>query len=142
MKKAASSTNNELPKTYQELCLKRWFAKPISDDVDYENALEAVEPLYFLAERTEEQTLYLRAVATFVEQYEDATREPPRKATVPELLAFLCDAHELSASDLSRILGDPHRTVGGKLLSGEREPSKAHIRILCEKFSLSPALFF
>ena len=43
----------------------------------------------------------------------------------------------MSESDLGRLLGD--RSLGHRILAGERELSKAHIRTLAAHFRLNPA---
>ena len=45
----------------------------------------------------------------------------------------------MTASALGGLLGN--RSIGSKLLRGERELSKAHIRRLCERFKVSADLF-
>ena len=59
--------------------------------------------------------------------------------TPVELLRRLMDEHEMNESDLGRLFGD--RSLGHRILAGERELSKTHIRTLAEKFSLNPATF-
>ncbi len=56
-----------------------------------------------------------------------------------EALEFLLQENGLSGRDLGRILGQPQ--LGGKILRGERELSKNHIRKLCDYFKVSPELF-
>jgi len=46
----------------------------------------------------------------------------------------------LTGSDLGRLPGN--RPLGGAILRGERELSKAHIRILADHFKVSTDLFF
>ena len=46
--------------------------------------------------------------------------------TPVELIRSLMDEHSMSESDLGRLLGD--RSLGHRILSGQRELSKAHIR--------------
>ena len=58
-------------------------------------------------------------------------------ASYAELVRSLMDEHGMSESDLGRLLGD--RSLGHRILSGERELSKTHIRTLAEHFSLNPA---
>ena len=59
--------------------------------------------------------------------------------TPVELLRSLMTEHGMSESDLGRLLGD--RSLGHRILRGQRELSKAHIRILSEHFSLDAAAF-
>ena len=44
----------------------------------------------------------------------------------------------MSASDLGRLLGD--RSLGPRILNGDRALSKAHIKILANHFNVSPAV--
>jgi antitoxin component HigA of HigAB toxin-antitoxin module len=46
----------------------------------------------------------------------------------------------MGGSDLGRLLGN--RPLGSAILRGERQLSKAHIRILAEHFKVSTDLFF
>lgn len=65
--------------------------------------------------------------------------EISRRSTPLERLRYLVEESGLSASDLGRLLGD--RALGSRLLSGQRELSKAHIRRLAEHFRLEPGYF-
>jgi HTH-type transcriptional regulator/antitoxin HigA len=56
-----------------------------------------------------------------------------------ELLKHLLAENDMTASDLGEILGN--RSLGSKILRGERQLSKAHIRILAERFEVAPGLF-
>jgi antitoxin component HigA of HigAB toxin-antitoxin module len=47
------------------------------------------------------------------------------------------DEHGMNESDLGRLLGD--RSLGRRILTGERGLSKKHIRALAEHFALNPA---
>ena len=54
------------------------------------------------------------------------------------MIRSLLKERGMSASDLGRLLGD--RSLGHRVLTGERELSKAHIRVLADHFSLDPAV--
>jgi antitoxin component HigA of HigAB toxin-antitoxin module len=85
-----------------------------------------------------DQEDYFEAVTTFVEKYEaerHAIGDP--NLSVPDLLRTLLKEHGMSESDLGRLLGD--RGLGHRILTGERELSKTHIRILADHFALNPA---
>jgi len=78
------------------------------------------------------------AIATFVEKYEAEHHAiDEAKMTPVELLRSLVAEHEMTESDLGRLLGD--RSLGHRILTAQRELSKAHIRILARLFSLNPA---
>jgi antitoxin component HigA of HigAB toxin-antitoxin module len=71
-------------------------------------------------------------------------REEPRHAirelpTARERLRYVVEQTGMSASDLGRLLGN--RALGSKLLTGQREPSKSHIRKLADHFRLDPGYF-
>jgi HTH-type transcriptional regulator / antitoxin HigA len=85
-----------------------------------------------------DQEDYFEAIATFVEKYE-AERHAIGGATMTpvELVRSLMEEHGMTESDLGRLLGD--RSLGHRILSGQRELSKAHIRALATHFSLNPA---
>lgn len=65
--------------------------------------------------------------------------EAPGGGNPLERLRYLLEESGLTASDLGRLLGD--RALGSRILSGERELSKAHIRRLAEHFRLDPGYF-
>ena len=54
------------------------------------------------------------------------------------VLRYLMDDRRMNASDLGRLLGD--RSLGPKILNGDRDLSKAHIRTLARHFHVSPAV--
>ena len=60
-------------------------------------------------------------------------------STPVERLRYLMDEGGMTPSDLGRVLGD--RPLGFRILSGQRELSKAHIRKLSEHFKVDPSYF-
>lgn len=139
-KKIASGVFRDLPENFEDLCLKIAFPRPIKERVDYENTLEIVEWLVTRPRLTEGQTEYLEALTTFIEKYEGA-EFPLASVSSHEVLQHLVKANDMSASELSKLLGDESRSLGGRLLSGERQLSKAHIAKLCAHFGVSADLF-
>jgi HTH-type transcriptional regulator/antitoxin HigA len=84
---------------------------------------------------------YLDTLAILFEAYEKV--HPPfedEPISGVEMLKFLMEQHDMNASDLGRLLGE--RSLGGRVLKGERSLSKAHIRKLCEQFKVGPDLFW
>jgi len=134
--KPKTPTHDDIPDTYAEL-VGLFMPRPLHDDVDYRNALAVMDAMAGFEMNADQQD-YFDALATFVEKYEaehhaiDAARMTP-----VELLRSLVDEHGMTESDLGRLLGD--RSLGHRILTGQRELSKAHIRILAEHFSLNPA---
>lgn len=139
--KSATRTSRriaELPTTYAEL-VAMLPPRPIHDDTDYRNVMEAIDRLAGF-ELNADQSDYLEALSLFVETYE-RERWPIGKGRLAPLdvLKTLLDEHGMSGSDLGRLLGT--RTLGPAILSGARRLSKTHIRTLAEHFHVSPAVF-
>ena len=104
------STQSKIPKTWAGLT-KLHPLRPIRDDVGLRNALEIVDALALLERRTKDQEDYLDSLATLVESYEDQSFAiDPSLVTPIQMLEFLMEQHEMSGSDLGRILGQ--RTLG------------------------------
>jgi len=114
--------------------------RPIGDDVDLRNTEEIVERLAVLPRRNRDQEDYLEVLSTLIERYEadhfaiDSSHLKPIAR-----LRFLMDQHDMTASDLGRLLGD--RTLGQKVLSGDRQLSKSNIVKLAQRFRVNPGLF-
>jgi HTH-type transcriptional regulator / antitoxin HigA len=129
-------THDDIPETYAEL-VALFMPRPLHDEVDYHNALGVLDAMAGF-KMNADQTDFFEAVATFVEKYEAKRHAIDEKKMSPvELLKSLLEDHNMTESDLGRLLGD--RSLGHRILSGERELSKAHIRALAEHFALNPA---
>lgn len=127
-----------VPKTYGAL-VSMLPPRPIHDNVDLANATEMIDRLAGF-DLNADQEDYLEALSTFVEAYE-ADRFPvddSRIAPLDALKALLAE-HEMTASDLGRLLGN--RTLGAAILARRRNLSKAHIKKLAEHFKVEPGLF-
>jgi HTH-type transcriptional regulator/antitoxin HigA len=129
-------THDDIPEAYAEL-VGLFMPRPLHDEVDYQGALAVLDAMAGFAMNADQQD-YFEAIATFVEKYEAEHHAlAGAKMSPVELIRSLVEEHGMSESDLGRLLGD--RSLGHRILSGERELSKAHIRILAEHFSLNPA---
>lgn len=142
--KAASRTSMcpesfaTLPKDYPRLC-QRYVPRPLHDAADYAAARQAIEPLLGFEDRlSAEQVDYLEAVSSFIEAH-DRTEVKWPKSRPLDTLKFLLEQHEMSAADLSRILGSD-RSLGPKLLRGERRLTVDHIRTLAKRFNVEPGV--
>ena len=139
MRKASTKRDfRRLPKTYAGL-VALLPPRPIHDDVDLANATEIIDRLAGF-DLNEDQEDYLEAISTFVEAYE-AERFPidDSRITPLDALKTLLAEHEMTASDLGRLLGN--RTLGAAILAGRRGLSKTHIKTLAERFKVEPGLF-
>ena len=114
--------------------------RPISDAVDLGNAQELVDALAVLKKRTKDQADYLETLSTLIEKYEaEQGAFDDDDVSVIDVLKTLMEGHDMSASDLGRLLGN--RELGAAILRGDRQLSKAHMIKLAEHFAVSPALF-
>ena len=129
-----------LPTSFAPLCALHP-PRPIRDAVDYANAVEIVDRLAVLDRRTADQDDYLETLTILVGQYDDEHHAADLAQLSPrESLQYLMERHGMNSSKLGELLGS-NRSLGGKILRGERQLSKAHLRILAAHFSVSPALF-
>ena len=112
----------------------------VHDDVAYENTQEIVDALTNLPKRSTGQEKYLETLSILMAKYEEATERIGENVTPLDALRQLMEEHEMSASDLGRLLGE--RSLGSKILSGNRSLSKSHIAKLAAHFGASPELFF
>jgi HTH-type transcriptional regulator/antitoxin HigA len=79
----------------------------------------------------------MTAQATLIEAYE-RVRWPRRPPTLPDLLKYLMDEHDLTRADLVPLLGTASRV--GEVLNGKRELSMSMVRKLRERFHISADL--
>jgi len=100
--------------------------------------MEVINALTRLPEMSKGQLDYLESLSVLVEDYEETRWEEPNLSPL-DLLQFLMEQHGMNASDLGRLLGE--RSLGPKILNGDRDLSKTHIRKLAEKFAVNPGLF-
>ena len=129
-------TRDDIPAAYREL-VGLFMPRPLHDKVDYRNALNVLDAMAGF-ELNADQEDYFEAISTFVEKYEAGHHAVEAAGLTPvQLLRSLMDEHGMNESDLGRLLGD--RSLGHRILSGERELSKAHIRALAEHFALNPS---
>jgi HTH-type transcriptional regulator / antitoxin HigA len=129
----------DVPKTYDQL-LAMHPLRPIHNDVELEHATEMIDILAGHDLNTD-QADYLDVLSTLVEAYED-THYPLDAPAICGLdaLRALLDEHGMSATDLARLLG-VHRSMGSKLLKGERALTARHLQMLSERFKVSADLF-
>ena len=112
--------------------------KLIESDDEFDRLVEAMEAIDFKANPTPEEKTVSALLARLIQDYDDRHHALP--ATPPnEMIVFLMNQRGLRASDLLPIFGS--RSVASDVLSGKREPSKAHVGKLAEFFHVSTDLF-
>lgn len=128
----------KLPRTYRELC-DLLMPRKIHDEGELETAQEIIDTLAVLPTRTPDQNDYLETLAELVEAYEEHAVKFSRRSGL-ETLKFLLAENNLTASDLSRIIGTDI-SLGYRILNGERGLTTKHIKKLAQHFHVSPEIF-
>ena len=126
---------------YLELIM-RFPLAPIRNDKHMRQAHEVIDRLAVIDENklTRGQADYLYALSDLVWMYEQehhAISSPDLDGV--DLLQFLLEENNMSASDLGRLLGN--RQLGAAILRRQRQLSKTHLLKLCERFKVSADLF-
>lgn len=128
-----------LPKSFVELvCI--FPPQAIREEVGYANTQEMIDRLTSLPRLTSGQAEYLETLTILFEAYEQEHEQIDTSSLSPlQTLRFLLESNDMSASDLGRLLGS--RELGPKVLNGTRQLSKAHIRLLADRFRVDAGLF-
>ncbi len=137
--KTVFSHYRDIPKSYE--ALHAYFPlRPLRTDADYDRAVAIAGSIAGHNLNTEQDD-YLGTLGALIVAYEDQHRpfEMPQMSGLDALKGLLRD-HDMNASDLARLLGT-HRSLGSKLLNGERSLTVQHLRILTEYFKVSADLF-
>jgi antitoxin component HigA of HigAB toxin-antitoxin module len=96
--------------------------------------------LAVLDRRTRDQDDYLETLSLLIEAFEDRHHDIDVEDLDPiVILRSLMKSHNMSASDLGRLLGN--RSLGAAILRRDRELSKANIMKLCAHIAVGPQLF-
>ena len=131
--------SKSMPAGYAEL-VALFPLRPLHDEVDYDNALEVAEALVGSINPSEDQADYLDVLTDIIQKYESRRHNIIGRSTPLNILKLMLKEQGMRGSDLGRLLG--YRPLGGAILRGERQLSKAHIRILADHFKVSTDLFF
>ncbi len=134
----AQSSPNEAD-AQDEYALQVW---PLRTEADYFQARNTVDKLALKGEDnlTDAEQDQLEIFSILMEKYEEEHYQVDQLKLSPiEFLELLMRESGMKASDLGRLLGD--RTLGYKILKGERNLSKAHIKTLSERFKVDSSAF-
>jgi HTH-type transcriptional regulator/antitoxin HigA len=115
---------------------------PLRSEDDYLRAVEVVDKLAIKGEEdlTEGEQDQLDIFIALMEVYENMHHPMDLPKLPPvEFLKKLLDFSGMSESDLGRLLGE--RSLGHKILKGERQLSKAHIKRLSGYFKVDAGAF-
>ena len=129
----------DLPKNYAALC-RVFLPRPIHDAAEYDNTTAVADAMVLWRDDfTADQADYFDLLCSLFEDY-DAEQVKWPKLKGRDILQHFLDEHDLTAADLSRILGGS-RNLGAMILRGDRNLTVAHIRKLASHFKVSPELF-
>jgi HTH-type transcriptional regulator/antitoxin HigA len=103
----------------------------IETEADYQEALALVDGL--LGSEDKADAARLRAQARLIEDYE-RTRWPRERATLPELLTYLLDQHDLSRDDLVPLIGSARQVED--VLSGRMTLTAEMVQRLRDRFGV------
>lgn len=111
----------------------------IRDETDYVIVIEFLDKLLARPKLTKGQTEFFETWTVLVAAYE-SEHHPLDAAAIGGLAALqhLLAENEMTASNLGELLGN--RSLGSKILRGERELSKAHLRVLADRFKVDAGL--
>lgn len=115
-------------------------ARPIRTAKRHNLACEIAGRLAALNRPSRDQADYFQALSIFIEEYERVHYPVDDSSITPlDTLRYLMREHGMTASDLGYLLNN--RSLGTRILKGERDLSKSHIQKLSLYFGVSPAVF-
>jgi HTH-type transcriptional regulator / antitoxin HigA len=115
---------------------------PIRTEDDYLRARDVVDSLAIKgeAELTHAERDQLEIFSMLMEAYEEVHHPiKPSEVSPVDFLRRLARESGMTESDLGRLLGD--RSLGHRILNGQRQLSKNHIRIVCNHFRVDADAF-
>ncbi|MCC6374262.1 MAG: helix-turn-helix domain-containing protein [Moraxellaceae bacterium] len=112
---------------------------PIETEQEYDNAANALNELLDAGGADEHHPLavLVTLLSDFIADYEDK-HTPRTTVTGRTMLAFLMEQHGLKQADLSEI---GSQGVVSELLSGKRELTTKHIKLLAHRFNVPVSVF-
>ena len=130
---------NPISPAYSKL-LARVGPKVIRTEQENEHFMEALSDLDERGPRlTKDEKELAELLSLLIENFEERDYALP-KASPRQVLEFLMEQHHLRQADLLDIFKT--RSIVSEVLSGKRDMTKEHIRLLSERFHVSPEVFF
>ena len=139
VKAAKAVTAEDLPARFIDL-VALMPPHVIRSEADYDRVIAFMDKLLARPKLTKGQTEFFETWSVLIGDYEDV-HHPIDTSDFRGLdaLKYLLEQNNMTASDLGNLLGN--RSLGSKILRGERELSKAHLRILADRFKVDAGLF-
>ena len=132
-------TGINVPDVWIDLLTGLYDLRPIHAKKEYKTALKALKTIMRVPNRNLDQNDYMKQLANTIADYEAQKYRIENKHDPVGNLKFLIEQHNMSSSDLGRLLGN--RSLGSLILNGHRALSKKHIRKLSEHFHVNPSVF-
>lgn len=132
-------TGMNIPDVWFDLLSGLYDLRPIHTKKEHQAALKALKAIMRVPDRNSDQNDYIKQLANTIADYEAQKYRIEDKHDPIGNLKFLMEQHDMSSSDLGRLLGS--RSLGSLILNGHRALSKEHIRKLSEHFHISPSVF-
>jgi len=104
----------------------------VENDDDHKKAMERIHNL--MTATSHEALALLNAQAREVEAYE-AVRWPREVASIPEIIEYLMEQHDLTREDIAPIFGGLSKV--SEVLNGKRPLSMTMVRRLRDRFGVS-----
>jgi len=136
IKKDKPMATKNIPKKWNDLGL---FLRPIRTKGNYNQAIAILDNLVGRTDLTKDQKDFVESLSALVEVYEEEHEQIKSNNNPIKILKFLLESNNMNGSDLGRLLGN--RSLGSLLLTGKRNLSKNHIKILSKHFLVEPGLF-
>ena len=118
--------------------LAEYQPKVITTEEENERALEIVEKLMMVKNRTREQSAVLKLLVILIEKFEDEHYQLTA-ATPQSILLHFMEARGVRQEDLIGVIGS--RGVVSEVVNGKRGISKTQAKALGEFFHVSAELF-
>ncbi len=132
-------TGVSIPDVWFDLLTGLYDLRPIHTKKEHQAALKALKAIMRVPDRNSDQNDYIKQLSNTIADYEAQKYRIEDKHDPIGNLKFLLEQHDMSSSDLGRLLGS--RSLGSLVLNGHRALSKEHIRKLSEHFHVSPSVF-
>ena len=127
------------PRKYGKLCAEA-VPRVIRTNAEFDRMARKMEELDRKETPTPEEEALSELLARLIEDYDEQVALPGPDVEPYKVVLHLMEHKGLRQADLLPIFGS--RSVASAVLTGKREPSKAHIRGLAQFFHLSPSAFF
>jgi HTH-type transcriptional regulator/antitoxin HigA len=132
-------SGKDLPTDYDEL-VRMQPPRAIHDEAEYENTQEIVDALTSVPRMSRGQSEYLETLSVLMQAYEQENHRIDTSHLTPlEMLQFLMEQHDVTPSQLGKLIGSA--SLASMILRGERELSKAKVMLLARRFNVDPGVF-